>query len=74
MRDTHLAVNDMLVDLSGGHVVVLAEGDIEVTLVVTEVEIGLTAVVEDIHLTVLGRSHGTGIDVHVRVDLDGGDL
>jgi hypothetical protein len=23
---------------------------------------------------VLGRGHGTGVDVHVRVDLDGGDI
>jgi len=33
-----------------------------------EVEIGLRAVVGDVHLAVLKRRHGAGIDVDVRVE------
>ncbi len=64
-------LNDLAIDLAGGDVVVTAEGDIEVSFVVTEVEIGLSSIVKNVDLTVLGGRHGTGIDVHVRIDLDG---
>jgi hypothetical protein len=48
---TALALNDMLVDLAGGDVVVTGKGDIEVALVVAEVEVGLASVVENVDLT-----------------------
>ena len=38
-----------------------------------EVEIGLRAVVRDVHLTVLVGRHGAGIDVDVGVELEDGD-
>lgn len=63
----------MPVDLSRGNVVVAAERDIEVPLVVAQVEVSLSSIVEDKDLSVLGRCHGTGIDVHVGVNLDGRD-
>jgi hypothetical protein len=39
-----LALDDVLVYLAGGNVVVAGEGDIEVALVVTEIEVDFTAV------------------------------
>lgn len=42
-------------------------------LVVAEVEVGLAAIVEDVCLAVLEGAHGPGVDVQVRIDLDGGD-
>ena len=89
---THLSVNDVLVNLASRDVVVLAETDVEVSLVVSEIQVGLTTVVEDVYLTLsksalismtpalgtgltmLCRSHCSGIDVHVRVNLDSGSL
>ena len=41
--------------------------------VVTQVQIGLGAVVRHEHLAVLIRAHGSGIDVDVRVELQDGD-
>jgi hypothetical protein len=71
---TYLLLDDLAVDLARGDVVVARQGDVEVALVVAEVEVGLAAVVEHVHLAVLRRRHGAGVDVHVGVDLDGGDL
>lgn len=44
-----LAFDDVLVDLAGGDVVVACEGDVEVALVVTEIEVNFAAVGEDEH-------------------------
>lgn len=69
---THLPFDHVAVDLSGGNVVVLAQRDVQVPLIVAEIQIGLPTIVEDVDLAVLGRSHRTGVNVHVRIDLDGG--
>lgn len=42
-----LALNDVLVDLARGDVVVAGKGDVEVALVVAEIEVDFTAVGED---------------------------
>lgn len=49
--DTHLAVNDMLVHLSRGHIVVLSQANVEVTFIVPEIQIRLSSIVQDIDLT-----------------------
>lgn len=64
----------MLVHLSGSHIVVLIKGNVEISLIVTEIKIGLTAIVEDVDFAMFGRSHSTGINVHIRVNLDRSDL
>lgn len=64
----------MLVYLPGSHIIVFVEGNVEVSLVVTEVKIGLTTIIEDVDFAVLGRGHSTGINVHIRVNLDRSDL
>lgn len=43
-------LNDALVDLARGDVVVLAEGEVNEALVVAEIEVGLATIVEDEHL------------------------
>jgi hypothetical protein len=57
------------VDLPGGDVRVLAQVPVEEAFVVTDVEVGLGAVVGDEDLAVLERVHGAGVDVEVRVEL-----
>ena len=52
-----------------GHVVGLRHGHAEVALVVAQVEVGLGAVVGDVHLAVLERVHGPRVDVDVGVEL-----
>ena len=57
------------VDLAGGDVGLAGEVDVEEALVVTDVEVGLRAVLGDEHLAVLERVHGAGVDVEVWVQL-----
>ena len=58
-----------LVDLAGGDVGLLAQVDVEETLVVADVEIGFGAIFGDIDLTVLERIHRARIHVDVRIEL-----
>jgi len=50
-----LALDDVLVDLAGGNVVVAGQGNVEVALVVAEIEIDLTTVGEDEDFAVPAR-------------------
>jgi hypothetical protein len=63
-----LAVDDGLVDLSGGHVRTLAQAPVDEPLVVPEIEIRLGAVVGDVDLAVLERAHRAGIDVEIGIE------
>ena len=69
-----LPLDDLRVDLAEGDVVVSCEGDIEVALVVAQVEIDFSAIVQDVDFSMLFRVHGAGVGVDVRVDLDARDL
>jgi hypothetical protein len=66
---TSLGGENGLVDAAGGGVRVTGEWLVDEALVVTEVEVGLAAVVGDEHLTVLERIHRAGVDVDVGVEL-----
>lgn len=46
------ALNNMLVDLACGDVLVTRESDVEVAFVISEVEVDFAAVVEDVDLAV----------------------
>lgn len=61
--------DDLRVDLAGGDVGRAVEVDVEETLVVTDVQVGLGAVVGDEHLAVLEGVHRARVDVQVRVEL-----
>ena len=50
-RAAHFAADYMLVHFAGGDIVIPTETDIEVALVISEIQVGLSAVVEDVHLT-----------------------
>ena len=52
-----------------GDIGVLGQALINKTLIVTEIEIGLCAVVGDEYFTVLNRVHGARVDVDVRIKL-----
>jgi hypothetical protein len=86
-----LLLDDVLVDLACGDVVLARERDVEVAFIVAKVKIDFTAIVEDKDFTVsatyqlrpqfskslrclLGGSHSASIDIHVRIDLDRGDV
>src|SRR5258708_21240123 len=61
--------DDLLIDSPRRDVILLVGGAASEALVMTEVEIGLGAVVGDEDLAMLGRAHGPGIDVEIRVEL-----
>ena len=64
-----LLLDDGLIDLAGGDVVVARGVDAREPLIVAKVEIGLSAVVGDEHFAVLIRAHGPRIDVEIGVEL-----
>ncbi len=62
--------DDALVDAAGREVVLPRHARGREALVVSEVEVGLGAVVGDEDLAVLVRAHRSGVDVDVRIELD----
>ena len=62
-------LNDALVNLARRPVRVLRRDGVRESLVVTEIEVRLGAVVGDVHLAVLIRAHRARIDVDVRIEL-----
>ena len=65
-----LAPQDLGVNLSGGVVVVAGHSGADEALIVSEIKIGLSAVLRDEHLTVLNRAHGTRIYIYIRIKLE----
>ncbi len=61
--------DDVLIDASGGDVVVAHRRTAGEALVMTKVEIGLRAVVGDEHLAVLVGAHRARIDVQIGIEL-----
>ena len=68
-----LLADDSLVDAPGRVIGVSAGGRAHEALVVTQVEIGLGAIICDEDLAMLERTHRPGVDVDVRVQLDHAD-
>ena len=66
--------DDVLVDAARGDVVGLGRGPAGEALVVTEIEIGLRAVIGHEHFAVLIRRHRSGIEVEIGVELAEADL
>src|SRR5581483_3180332 len=64
-----LAADHRRIDATGGDAVAPARGDAGEALVMPEVEIGLGAVVGDVDLAMLVRTHRPGIDVEIRIEL-----
>src|SRR5581483_11947734 len=60
--------DDRIVDLSGRDVIRALQILVDETFVVTEIQIGLGAVLGNEYLPVLVRIHGTRVDVDVRVE------
>ena len=69
-----LFFDDRFVDLAGREVVHLPHLGGDEALVMSEVEIGLGAVLGHEHFAVLERRHRAGIDIDVGVQLDEGDF
>jgi len=64
-----LAGNDFGIDLTAGHIGMSPQLHIGKALIVAKVEVGLGAVLEDEHLTVLQGGHGAGVDIDVGIEL-----
>ena len=69
-----LLADHVLVDPAGGDGVLAAQARAHEALVVAQVQVGLGAVVGDVHLAVLERAHGARVDVDVGVQLHHRDL
>ena len=61
--------DDGFVDTTGRPVIVAGKLAMSEALIVTEVEVGLGAIVGDEDFTMLEGRHGSGIDVQVRIEL-----
>src|SRR5262245_6350956 len=66
-------LNDGLVDAPGSEIILASQFSVRVTLVMAQVEVGFCAVIGDVDLAVLVRTHGSGIDVQIRVELQQAD-
>src|SRR3546814_1401160 len=64
-----LLADHVLVDLAGGDLVLARQPGVDEALVVAEVQVGLGAVVGDVHLAVLERAHRARVDVDVWIEL-----
>jgi len=64
-----LALDDRLIDAARGHIVRLARRHAGEALVMAKVEIGLRAVIGDVHLAVLIGRHRARIDIEIGIEL-----
>ena len=62
------------VDTTGGEVVTAAHFGADETLIVTQVQVGFSAVFGNEHFPVLDRAHSTWIDVDVRIQFHHGHI
>ncbi len=69
-----LLLDDALVNLPRGDVVVAGQLHVQEPLVVAQVQVHLPPVLEDEDLAVLEGAHQPRVDVYVGVDLDGSDI
>ena len=69
-----LLVQHVPVHLAGGQVGVLVQVFVDKSLVVSQIQIGLSAVISHEHLAVLQRAHGARVHVHIGVQLLAGHL
>ena len=65
--------DDAVVDAARGVVVPFPHDRVGEALVVPHVQVGLGAVIRDIHLAMLERVHGAGVDVDIGIELLEGD-
>ncbi len=60
----HLSVN-----LSGGHVAYPVQADVNKTLIMSQVQVRFSAIIQHIHFTMLVRAHRAGVDIDIRIQL-----
>jgi len=69
-----LLLNHLSVDLAGSKVAEVAQAYVDETLIMPEIQIGFSAVIEHVHLAVLIGGHGPRIHIDIRVELLNGNL
>src|SRR3990172_437072 len=62
--------DNTFVNLAGREIVALTDARAHEAFVVAEIEVGFRAVVGNVYLAVLERTHGARIDVDIRVELE----
>ena len=67
-----LLLDDRQIDAAGGHVVGSSKVPAQKALIIAHILVALRAVIQDKNLAVFGGIHGSGIHVHIGIDLDGG--
>ena len=67
---TPLVTNNALVYLAGGEVICLRHGGTNKAFIMAKVKVSFGAIVGYEHLTMLKRTHGTGVNIDVRVELE----
>ena len=69
-----LLLDDVGIYFTGGQVGVLVQILVNEPLIVTQVQVGFRAVFGHIHLTMLIRTHGSGVRIDIRIQLLGCNL
>jgi hypothetical protein len=64
-----LFLNHRLINFSSGPVMVPRRFRVGEPFVMAEVEVGLGAIIGDVHLTVLIRAHRPRVDIYIRIEL-----
>ena len=67
-------IDHILVNAPGGVIIALAHAGAHKALIMAEVQVRLRAVMGHIHLAMLKRAHGAGVDIDIRVQFQKGDL
>ena len=62
-------VDDRLIDLAGGDVIRLGRWNVQESLVMTQIQVGLRSVFRNVALSMLVWVQGTGVDVDIWVEL-----
>mmetsp|Transcript_144811 Transcript_144811/g.464141 ORF Transcript_144811/g.464141 Transcript_144811/m.464141 type:complete len:419 (+) Transcript_144811:743-1999(+) len=68
-----LLLDDRIIDLASGHVVLPQQGQEHHALVVPQIQICLASIIKHEDLSVLVGAHQARIDVEIRIQLDGGN-
>ena len=62
-----VSIDDALIDFAGSGIRVFRQVDIDKTLIVSQIQVGLGTIISNKNLAVLVRAHGTRVYIYIRV-------
>ncbi len=68
------AIDNFLIDLTGGHIIALGGGNAGKAFIMTKIKIGLSPIIGDKNFAVLIGTHRAGIDIEIGVQLTQSNL